>query len=307
MPYESEIPQSFRTTYRDSVEFLLEQSDSKLLPCVMDMDGSGDLHKLTDQLEDVNPMTKTGRNAKTEYVEVGHDGRWVAQPDPLVFATMVDNEDQLASGIDLSGNYATAGARAIARGTDDTIIGSIYGTAQTGDKGTVLTSFDTGNVVPVNEGSTSNTNLTVAKLRAAWEILTANFVDLDMDELWMAVTASQAASLMAEIEAVNRDYGATGEEIRDGKLRKLFGWNFVHIELGNPRFSNASLTVDGSGYRKVPFWAKSGMAAVFWERLFTSIDRLPGNHYSAQVYARRAIAATRLQEGKVGYILCNEG
>lgn len=306
MPYESQIPQSFRTTYRDSVEFLLEQGDSKLLPCVTDMDGSGELHKIVDQLEDVNPMIKTGRNANTEYVEVGHDGRWVAQPNPIFFATLVDQQDKLASGIDLQGNYARAGQRAIARGTDDIILGAFYGGAQSGSKGTVTKTFDTGNVVPVNEGGVGNTNLTIAKLRAAWEVLAANHCDLDMEEFWMGVTASQAAALMSELEHNDSNFGATGIEMRDGKLRKLYGFNFVHIELGNPRFSNAGLTVDGSGYRKVPFWAKSGMAAVFWNRLFTSIDRMPGKHFSAQVYASRDVAATRLEEGKCGYILCNE-
>lgn len=307
MPYESEIPQSFRTTYRDSVEFLLQQGDSKLLPCVMDMDGSGELHKIVDQLDDVDPMEKTARNADTEYVDVGHDGRWVAQPNPIFFATLVDKQDKLASGIDLHGNYAKAGQRAISRGTDDKIIGAFFGTAQTGSKGTVTKVFDTGNVVPVNEGAVSNTNLTIPKLRAAWEVLASNFVDLDMEEFWMAVTASQAASLMAELEHNDSDFGATGAEMRDGKLRKLYGFNFVHIELGNPRFKNAGLTLDGNNYRKVPFWAKSGMAAVFWDRLFTSIDRLPGKHFSAQVYASRDMAATRLEEGKCGFILCNEG
>ncbi|MFN3991229.1 MAG: phage capsid protein [Erythrobacter sp.] len=307
MPYESEIPQSFRTTYRDSVEFLLQQGDSKLLPCIMDMDGSGELHKITDQLEDVDPMVKTGRNANTEYVEVGHDGRWVAQPNPIYFSTLVDKQDQLASGIDLTGNYAKAGARSIARGTDDIILGAFYGQAQTGLKGTVMKGFDSGNVVPVDQGGTGNTNLTITKLRAAWEILAANFVDLDSEEFWMAVTASQAAALMSELQHNSTDFGATGAEMRDGKLRKLYGFNFVHIELGNPRFKNAGLTVDSNNYRKVPFWAKSGMAAVFWDRLYTSIDRLPGKHYSAQVYASRDVAATRLEEGKCGYILCNEG
>ena len=90
-------------------------------------------------------------------------------------------------------------------------------------------------------------------------------------------------------------------------MRRLLGFNFRHIELGNPRFKNASLTVDGNGYRKVPFYAKSGIAAVFWNRLFTDLERMPGIHYSAQVYASRDVTATRLEEGKVGYIECNEG
>ena len=48
--YESEIPQSFRTKYRDNVEFLLQQRESKLLKAVTESDGSGELMKLTDQI-----------------------------------------------------------------------------------------------------------------------------------------------------------------------------------------------------------------------------------------------------------------
>lgn len=305
--FESEIPQTFRTTYRDSVEFLLQQGDSKLLPTVTEIDASGELHKITDQVGDTKARRKKGRNAKTEYGEPKHDGRWVAQPDPIYESFMVDKQDQLASGIELTGTYSKTAARAIARGTDDVILGAIYGNAQTGKKGTVLTPFDTTNVVPVGEGNGGTpTGLNFDKINAAWEILAANFVDMDMEELYMPITARQAKELRIAEKAVSRDYAGSGVEIRDGKINPLVGFKFVHIELGNPLFDNSALTVDGSGYRKIPFYTKSGLVAAFWNRLFTSIDRLPGNHYSAQVYASRDVEATRMEEGKVGYILCSE-
>jgi hypothetical protein len=303
----NQIPQTYRTTYRDNVQFLLQQGDSKLLPTVTTSDGSGELHKLTDQVGDTKHKRKKSRNAHTEHSEAPHDGRWVAQPDPIFESFLIDNDDQLASGIELSGTYTRVAARTIARGTDDIIIGGIFNPAQTGRKGTVLKGFDASNVVPVDEGDSGNPHgLTVEKISAAWEILAANYVDLDMEKLWMPVTARQGRQLLREVEATNKDYGARGVEIRDGVLMRLFGFEFVHIELGNPLFDNAGLTLDANGYRKVPFYTQSGIEAVFWERLFTNVDKLPDRHYSTQVYARRSVEATRTEEGKVGYILCDE-
>lgn len=301
------VTQMHRTKYRDSMKLALQQKDSRLLKTVTTLPGSGELMKLDDLIGEADYYEKTGRHADTKYVDTPHDGRWIAMPDPIVYADLVDKEDKLASGIEIEGGYVRAGAAAIGRGTDAAIVRGIFSTAQTGLKGTILTPFDTNNVVPVNEGGGGDVGLTIKKLNAANEILRANDVDLDEEELWMAITAKQNSNLLNQIETVNRDYGATGAEIRDGMVRKLFGFNFAHIELGNPRLKDAAdLTLDGSGDRKVPFYTKAGIYAVMWEEMFSSIDQLPGKHFSAQVYARRQVAATRAEEGKVGYVACDE-
>lgn len=302
----NQVTQTHRTKYRENVSMLLQQKEPKLLKCCIDEDVSGEMYKVTDQIGHVAPQKIQTRHGDVKYVNTPHDGRWLAAPEPIYYADLVDKYDKLLSGIELEGKYAMTGAATLNRGTDDAIIGGVFGTAQTGAKGTVLTAFDTNNVVPVNQGAGSNTNLSIKKLAVANEILRANFVDVDEDELWMAITASQNRALLGELEATSKDYAATGSEIRDGKINRLFGFNFAHIELGNPLLQNSSLTVDGSGFRKVPFWAKSGIFVGFWERDFASIDQLPQKHFSSQVYARRQVAATRTEEGKVGYILCNE-
>jgi hypothetical protein len=301
------VTQTHRTTYQENLKLALQQKDSRLLKTVTDLDGKGELMKLSDLIGEADYYEKTARHADTQYVDTPHDGRWLAMPDPIVYADLIDKEDKLASGIELEGIYSTAGAAAIARGTDAAIIRGIFGTAQTGLKGTILTPFDSGNVVPVNEGGGGNVGLTIKKLNAANEILRANDVDLDSEELWMAITAKQNSDLLGQIETVNKDYGATGAEITNGMVRKLFGFNFAHIELGNTRLKDAAaLTVTGGGYRKNPFYTKSGIMAAFWERMFTSVDQLPTKHFSAQVYARRQVAASRSEEGKVGYVECLE-
>lgn len=301
------ISQLHRTKYRESMKMALQQKDSRLIKTVSDVDGAGEMQKLDDLLGETPYQKKTERNGKTTYVETPHDGRWIAQPDPIFYAELVDNEDKLASGIDPTGKYVNGGQSALARGTDSAIIEGIFGTAQTGKKGTILTPFDTNNIVPLATGG-ADSGLNIPKLNAANEILRANDVDLDEEELWMPITAKQNSNLLSELETGNKDYGATGAELTNGLVRKLFGFNFAHIELGNARLKEAAaLTLNGAGKRKVPFYTKTGIYAVFWERLFSSVDRLPTVHFSTQVYARRTIAAVRSEEGKVGYIECNEG
>lgn len=302
----AQISTLHRTMYRDNIKMALQQKDSRLLKTVTDVDASGEIQLLDDLLGETPYQKKTERNGKTTYVETPHDQRWLAKPDPIFYAELVDNEDKLASGIDITGKYVNGGSSALARGTDSAIIEGIFGTAQTGKKGTILTAFDTNNIVPVNTGAATS-GLNIAKLNAANEILRGNDVDLDEEELWMPITAKQNSNLLAQIETTNKDYGATGAEITNGMVRKLFGFNFAHIELGNARLKEAAaLTVDGSGYRKVPFYTKTGLYLGFWERMMSSVDRLPTVHFSTQVYARRTCAATRSEEGKVGYVECNE-
>lgn len=300
-----QVTTAHKVTYQNNMKLRLQQKQSKLLASTTVIDVTGAMAQIDDTLGEVAPNYITTRHGDTLYNDTPHDRRWIAQPPAITYADLVDQHDKLATGIDLTGGYVKVGAATLNRGTDDAIIGGIFGNAQTGEKGTVLTPFDASNVVPVATGGAAS-GLNVAKLRAAWETLVGNYVDIDEDEMWIAVTASNVADLLGEVQVTSKDFAAYGGELRDGKLGKLFGFNFVHIELGNPMFSNAGLTVTGGGYRKVPFWAKSGVVTAFWERLFTEVERLPTKNYSTQVYARRQVAATRTEEGKVGYIEVNE-
>lgn len=301
-----QITQTHRTTYSDNCHLLLQEKKPKLLRCCDDDDVSGEIYSMTDQVGEVDAQEIESRHSDTKYQDTPHDGRWLAAPNAKAYADLVDKHDKVLSGIEVEGKYVKAGVAALNRNITNAIIGGIFGTAQTGRKGTILTPFDTNNIVPVNEGGGGNVGLTIDKLSAAQEIMTANFVDLDEEELWMAITAKQQRQLLKEMETTNKDYGATGMELAEGKLRKLYGFNFEVVELSNPRYPNAGLTLDGSGYRKIPFWAKSGMFVGFWEREFSDVVRMPTKNYSTQVYLRNQVAASRTEEGKVGYVLCTE-
>ena len=124
-------------------------------------------------------------------------------------------------------------------------------------------------------------------------------VDLDTDELWCPLTASQHDNLLNEIQVISSDFnGADKPVLKDGKVDRFLGINFVHCE---------RLLLNGSGQRRVPLYAKSGMHLGVWEDIKTSVttrEDLEGD--PIQVSASGVFGSTRVEEKKVVEIVCAE-
>lgn len=303
----SQIPNTFVVKYDTNVRLAMNQNKAKLWGLGMPEEGSGEKKKLDDIAGSGKTTKVRNRNGDTQYGESQHDRVWVAMPEPDEYARLVDSQDQLASGIEIAGTYVLDGAAAIERAKDDAFIGGLFNPMITGKNGTVSTVFSGGNIVPVDKGAAGATRMNVDKVRAARKILAKNFVDINQP-LYMALTAEQIEDLTGQVQVTSSDFmKLQGRMSADGKwLSGLLGFEFVEIELSNPLFDNAPLTLDGNGYRKNPFWAKNGMASVTWEDLFTDVVRLPAKRYSTQVYARTQVTATRRDNGRVGYVLNRE-
>jgi hypothetical protein len=84
------------------------------------------------------------------------------------------------------------------------------------------------------------------------------------------------------------------------------GWNIITLNLKSDLYTAKPLSLDGSGFRKNPFWVASGLAKGEWERLFASVDKLPQKRHSTQYYADSLVNVTRTQNGKTGIILTPE-
>jgi hypothetical protein len=299
-----------QTRFENNLRLQLNQQTSKLASTALRRDVAGaEKTKLDNLIDNAKTSKKTERNADVNYDATGYDGIWVVAPDPDYLATLVDGQDKLMTGVDLQGGEIMKHAGAIARAKDDAWLAGFYGNLITGKTGTTLNAFPAANVVPVAfDGAGGATPLTInlAKIRRARRILARNFVNLDQP-LYMALTSGEIEVLTGLATVMSSDYQKT-QNVRmsaDGKrLEGIFGFEFIEVELGNPLLANSTLTVDGSGYRKIPFWTADGMVMPVWEELFTSVDKLPTKHFSAQVYSRTQIAASRTDQNRCGYILC---
>ena len=277
--------------YANNVGLLLQQRGSKLRECCTLGSYTGKAAKAVEQIGAVAARKRTSRHSDTPLISTPHDARWV-HPIDYDWADLIDNEDKLRMIIDPTSPYAINGAYAIGRALDDDIITAALGASLTGENGSTSTAFDTTNQQIAN----GSAGLTVAKLREARKILLSNEVDVEMDPLFIAVTAKQLDDLLGTTEVTSSDYN-TVKALVQGQLDTFLGFKFVQTE---------RLGVDGSSHRRVIAWARSGMHVGMWNDISARISERDDKNYATQVYVNGTFGATRTEEGKVVEILCVE-
>lgn len=297
--------------FQNNVEMQLQQTKSVLEMCVETQDdASAEKVKVKDIVGNVQPKEATTRHGATEYNNRPYDGVWIPKPGELYDADLIDNADQLGTSIDLNSTVVMSCAATIARARDIRILQGFYGSIISGKEGTTTTPFPGGQQIAVTTGGASGAQkMNVAKVRAATKLLAQNYVDL-MAERWMVLTADDNDALLQEIPVTSDDFKDSykGQVDEAGRVTRLLGWNFAYLELDNPMLGGVpALATDGSGYRKTPFWVKQGIRFNYWQRLRTSLDKMPGLLLSYQYFAGMTGAATRTQAGMSGIILNSKG
>lgn len=282
--------------FTTQVQLLSQQEGSKLETTVMTAPHYGEQAVAVDQYVPVNATERTGRYEPLVPYDTQNDRRWVT-PRNWDWDDLIDNFDKLVLLNDPTSSYVKSAVYALGRSKDDVIIDAIFGTAKTGKTGSTNTSFLAANQMDVGYGSASATGLNTRKILHARKILMSYDIDLDNDQLYCIITAQQNEDLLNEIQFVDGDFTNT-KRLDDGRLKSHMGVNFIHCE---------RLPVNGSGYRRVPLYCRSGMHLGIWQDLKISIDqRKDLSSLPWQVYAMQSVGATRTEEKKVIEIPCME-
>ena len=292
--------QHYVIQFTNNLELLLQQQDSRLAGSVWQKGGY--VGQSAVPVEQFGSIAMTKRSVRLEprsFTSVPTDRRWVA-PIDYDLTTAVDLIDQLRTLIDPQNGHVMATHAAANRAKDQTIIDAFYADSLTGQAaGTTVTwAAQTDQIILQTYGTGSTASgLNVAKLKHAQKILMQNYVDLDNDPVYCAITAAQNENLLNEIQAINSQYNVGVTKDEAGRIKRFLCFNFIHTEL---------IPTDGT-YRRVPVWAKSGMHLGTW--LDTRVQINPrydirGNPY--QLAVDMTMGATRLQEKKVIEIKCAE-
>ena len=262
--------------------------------------------KVKDIVGNTKAKEATERHGRTEWGNRDYNGIWIPKPNELYDADLVDNADELATAISLSGTATMAAAGTIKRAKTRRLLEGFYGSSISGKHGTIVTAFPGGNIIPVTAGGSSGPlPMNTKKLREAKKLLGENFVDKTLKR-WMVLTEEDNDALLDEVPATSEDFKrAFGAEVdENGNLIRMLGFNFIHEELDNPLLDTIpDLSTDANGYRKTPFWAQGGLIANSWQDLRTEVGKIPELRFSTGYLAGTTIGATRAQDGMSGIIL----
>lgn len=307
---ESDIEVTQTVTYEGNVRLALQQRDSKMGPFIASKGNhTGPKVEVEDVFGQATRQKKTTRTGPWQTSDIDQKRRWLAKPVLDYFHKFIDMDDQLSTKIDIKGPYTMAGAAAVNRARDEAFFTGYYSTAITGKEGTTSVPFKAANVLPVNAGG-GGSGLTIEKIMAGREVLGGYHVDLETEKPIIPVTAKQVTDLLKQIEIQSTDYNPKDKTaLQQGYVREFLGCIFVPIEFGNVgSFPDAApLTVDGSGYRRVPMFVPSGVHQGTWLELMAKIsqrDDLEG--FPWQIVCGTEVAVTRLEEDKCLQLLCEE-
>lgn len=288
--------QQYGTNFRQ----LYQQRQSRLSPwCQMEAGIVGQ-SKSVERVGKAEAYDITSRHADTKYVEVPHSRRWLDLQDKG-WAELVDEMDKIRMLADPTSPYSQLAVAALNRAKDDIIIAAARGNARTN---TGLIALPSTQKIAVG-----GTSLTMAKLLATKEILDTNEVD---DDQSMALDGQSSSEQSARVFVVNAKmltnlYGTTEiksvdynsvKALAQGQIDTFLGFKFVRSE----RLAYLS----SANTRYALAFSKSCMALGVGKDIVSSIDVLPGKNYSAQIYARMSIAATRLEDEGVVEVSCFE-
>ena len=289
------VPSHYGVQYANTIQLLLQQKMSKLRQHVTFGTYKGDQASPVDQVGASEMRQVTSRFSPIQRVDNPLDRRWVF-PTAYDHAQLLDSFDEHQLLIDPKSKYVEAAHSAANRQFDRVINNAFFGTAKTGVDGSTSTSFLSANVIAVNEGSSGASGLTVAKLTKLQELAMSYEIDLEVDPLIVAITSKENTSLLNEYKVISKDFNSTPVLV-DGKIKTFMGMIFVHYE-------NAA--VDGSSYRRIPAWVKSGMHLGLWQDMQTDISqRKDLSSLPWQAYVSMQIGATRLEEKKVFELKCS--
>lgn len=303
------VTPAMQVKYQNNVEMQLQQQKSVLLDaCVQQDDASAEKIKIKDIVGNTMPNEADERHGDTRYNNPTYDGVWLAKPNELYYADLIDNADRLGTAIDLQGTSSISGAGTVARSRDQRIIEGFFGPIISGKDGTTSTPFPGGQAIQATVGGASgDQKMNTAKLRAANVLLAEGYVNPDQKK-FMVLTAEDNDALLTEVPATSSDFKAAyGGVVENGMLKSLLGWTFLHMELDNSLMPTVSALTTSTLNRKTPFWVQGGLVVNHWQRLRTMVDPLPQKLGSVQVFAGTTLAATRTQPGMSGYILNLKG
>ena len=304
-----QVDTAFVKQYHDNVEFLLQQKPSRLRAAVRVESQQGE-ESFWEQIGTQSMQEVSVRFGDSPQTDTPHARRRVTlrQFDNGDF---IDNFDKVKLLIDPSSSYVQAFTYAANRKIDDVILGrnaepgvddttvngGFFDVAYTGKTGTTTVSFPSANQIAVDYSTTgTNSNLTINKLIQARNLMLGYENDPELESWYVAYSASQLASLLKTTQVTSADYNTVKALVR-GEIDTFLGYSFLHSE---------RCLKNGSGYRRLPVWAKSGMLLSIGKDITTHISPRPDKKYSWYAYIMMSMGSTRMQENKVCEIICDE-
>lgn len=295
------IPTWQTEEFSTKIELLSQQRESRFRGKMTERTYVGKQVSPIDQVAKISMSEVTTRFETIVRTDAATDRRWVS-PRDFDLAQQVDKFDKFRVMNDPESSLMQTALAAVGRQIDDVVIPAFFGAAMTGEQGATSTTEPSGQVIAVDFASAAAIGLTAKKIIEVRRLFGLNEVNLDTDQIYIAIDAFQNAQLLNDYLVISQDFNPSfnpGRPVQDGKGRVMqwLGCEFVHSE---------RLQSTADPYLRVPAWCYSGMHFAMWGIMTKVSERNDLRGYPWQLYNMLTCNATRLEEVKVEEILCKK-
>ncbi len=301
-----QVDTAFIKQFNSTVSILLQQKGSKLRSCVTEETMHGE-EQFFEQVGPVVAEEVTTRHGDSPLISTLHDRRRITLRF-FDWGDMIDNFDKVRMLIDPTSPYTQVAVNALGRAIDDVLTGTtasssgestitydsaggtsgvFYGTAFSGKSAGTSVSFPSGQKIAVNFGGT-NVGITIPKLIESRRLFAKGNVDLDMEEMYAAISSRGLADLLNTTQVTSADFNSV-KALVGGDVDSLLGYTIKRTE---------RIPQDGTSWL-YPVWAKSGVKLGVAKDINTEVARRPDKRFSWYVYASMGVGGVRMEEAKV--------
>jgi hypothetical protein len=249
-----------------------------------------------DRIGGIRMLPRTSRHQDTAFTPLPFSRRRVDILDYEVSDIIDETEDVRKSLV--NPQSATLGRfnEAANINMDQTIINALLGSAVATDSEFTISQVELPASQAIVDGGT---NLPVAKIKNALEILGQNDVDLAVDRPYLAISWSQYRSLLEDNEFINKDFKLTsGEKIGVASVSEFLG---VDVRI----VSQEVLPKTGN-IRSVVLYTKSSNILGVNNKMSAKVLEDATKGGSLRVIGKQNIGSVRMEEERVVKIDCDE-
>lgn len=284
--------------YKANIDVQFQQFQSRLRGAVR-VETQNAEYDYYDRIGPTDAIEVQNRHADTPLVSTPHDRRRCGLRD-FDWADLIDKNDKIRMLADPTSSYVRNAVGAMNRAIDRVIIAAFTATAYTGKAGGTSTTFPAASEVAVDaveSGSTTTSNMTIGKLRAARKKLQDEEAGgMGEGTLYCVMGPSQLQALLRTTEVTSSDYN-TVKALVNGEINTFLGINFIVSNL---------LTKDANNVRDCFVWERDGMLLAMGAELAVDVGPRRDKRNSAQVYVSGSFGSVRMWEEKVIRIKCDE-
>ncbi len=302
------LEQAYTLRYQTTLDLLSQQMNSKFIDKCTTRSGTGSTAlRIRSTLAPTQSTIIVSRDTVPVNTVQQFDGRWV-YPTKNYFGEIVNDIDLQQMDLDPKGQMVVNAMAAIKRAIDYKFLSAYFAAAGTGGATPTSTaSFDAANVIAANAGTAGGIDgpLSVYKMEAALTRLLENFVDLENEQVWMAITPKGHQALKQSTVVTSSDFNADGRILSGNGNGMLKAFNGINLIVSN-FIPDASVVGGSSNYKAYPVWVTRGMGRGVWKDLTGTVYQTTDPQRPWRIEAENMDGFVRMEEALCCAIINNE-